>query len=38
MPSEQKMMAELTAEQKGAISHRGNAIKKLSLVLEDYNF
>lgn len=35
VPSEQKMMAELTAEQKGAISHRGNAIKKLSFVLED---
>ncbi|WP_422662702.1 non-canonical purine NTP pyrophosphatase [Psychrobacillus antarcticus] len=31
-------MAELTAEQKGAISHRGNAIKKLSLVLEDLIF
>ncbi|MEK3954177.1 XTP/dITP diphosphatase [Psychrobacillus sp. FSL K6-1464] len=35
VPSEQKMMAELTAEQKGAISHRGTAIKKLSFVLED---
>lgn len=35
VPSEQKMMAELTAEQKGTISHRGNAIKKLSFVLED---
>jgi len=35
VPSEHKMMAELTAEQKGAISHRGNAIKKLSFVLED---
>ena len=35
VPSEQKMMAELSAEQKGAISHRGNAIKKLSDVLED---
>lgn len=35
VPSEQKMMAELTAEQKGAISHRGNAIKKLSLGLKE---
>ena len=38
VPSEQKMMAELTAEQKGAISHRGNAIKKLSLGLKDLTF
>ncbi|QFF99609.1 XTP/dITP diphosphatase [Psychrobacillus glaciei] len=30
VPSENKMMAELSAEEKGAISHRGNAIKKLS--------
>lgn len=35
VPSEQKMMAELSAEEKGAISHRGNAINKLSLVLKD---
>ncbi|WP_391202307.1 XTP/dITP diphosphatase [Psychrobacillus sp. L4] len=30
VPSENKMMAELSGEEKGAISHRGNAIKKLS--------
>ena len=35
VPSEQKMMAELSAEEKGAISHRGNAIKKLSLALKN---
>ncbi|MFJ7826979.1 XTP/dITP diphosphatase [Psychrobacillus sp. NPDC096623] len=35
VPSEQKMMAELSAEEKGAISHRGNAINKLSLVLKE---
>ena len=29
VPSENKMMAELSAEEKGAISHRGNAIKQL---------
>ncbi|WP_391116239.1 XTP/dITP diphosphatase [Psychrobacillus sp. L3] len=35
VPSENKMMAELSAEEKGAISHRGNAIKKLSDHLAD---
>ena len=35
VPSENKMMAELTAEQKGAISHRGNALKKLAANLDD---
>ncbi len=30
VPSEEKMMAELTPEEKGSISHRGNAIKQLS--------
>ncbi|WP_144511001.1 XTP/dITP diphosphatase [Bacillus sp. FJAT-22090] len=30
VPSENKMMAELSAEEKGAISHRGNAIKQLA--------
>ena len=29
VPSLNRMMAELTAEEKGAISHRGNAIRKL---------
>ena len=35
VPSENKMMAELTAEEKGAISHRGNAIKLLAANLDD---
>jgi XTP/dITP diphosphohydrolase len=35
VPAENKMMAELTAEQKGAISHRGNALKKLAANLDD---
>ena len=30
VPSEGKMMAELSPEEKGAISHRGNALKQLS--------
>lgn len=30
VPSEAKMMAELSSDEKGAISHRGNALKKLS--------
>ncbi|MFF2755096.1 XTP/dITP diphosphatase [Psychrobacillus sp. NPDC058041] len=30
VPSENRMMAELSSDEKGAISHRGNAIKKLS--------
>ena len=30
VPSENKMMAELSSDEKGAISHRGNALKKLS--------
>ncbi|MET4560809.1 XTP/dITP diphosphatase [Lysinibacillus parviboronicapiens] len=33
VPSLKRMMAELTAEQKGAISHRGNAIRKLKETL-----
>ncbi|WP_107949948.1 XTP/dITP diphosphatase [Lysinibacillus parviboronicapiens] len=33
VPSLNCMMAELTAEQKGAISHRGNAIRKLKETL-----
>ena len=36
VPSENKMMAELSAEEKGAISHRGNALKKLSSKLTDF--
>ena len=36
VPSENKMMAELAAEEKGAISHRGNALKKLSSKLTDF--
>lgn len=36
VPSENKMMAELTAEQKGTISHRGNAIKELSNNLSNW--
>ncbi|TQR19884.1 XTP/dITP diphosphatase [Psychrobacillus vulpis] len=35
VPSENKMMAELSADEKGAISHRGNAIKKLSANLAE---
>ncbi|WP_342598539.1 XTP/dITP diphosphatase [Psychrobacillus sp. FSL H8-0483] len=35
VPSEKKMMAELSAEEKGAISHRGNAIKQLASNLTD---
>jgi len=35
VPAENKMMAELTAEQKGSISHRGNALKKLAANLDD---
>ncbi len=35
VPSENRMMAELSAEEKGAISHRGNAIKKLSVKLPE---
>lgn len=35
VPAENKMMAELSAEEKGAISHRGNAIKKLSANLAE---
>lgn len=35
VPSENKMMAELSAEEKGAISHRGNAIKQLKSKLPD---
>lgn len=29
-------MAELSAEEKGAISHRGNAIRKLALQLAEF--
>lgn len=35
VPALQKHMAELTAEEKGAISHRGNAIRKLALQLAE---
>ncbi|WP_313891665.1 XTP/dITP diphosphatase [Psychrobacillus sp.] len=35
VPSLNKMMAELSAEEKGAISHRGNAIKLLADNLDD---
>ena len=35
VPSENRMMAELSGEEKGAISHRGNAIKKLSVKLPE---
>ncbi|TQR16159.1 XTP/dITP diphosphatase [Psychrobacillus soli] len=35
VPSENKMMAELSAEEKGAISHRGNAINLLAANLDD---
>lgn len=35
VPSEKKMMAELSGEEKGAISHRGNAIKQLASNLTD---
>jgi XTP/dITP diphosphohydrolase len=33
VPQLGKMMAELTAEEKGAISHRGNALKKIQAEL-----
>ncbi|MDI2588294.1 XTP/dITP diphosphatase [Psychrobacillus sp. NEAU-3TGS] len=35
VPSENKMMAELTAEEKGAISHRGNALQLLAANLDE---
>ena len=35
VPAENKMMAELTAEEKGAISHRGNALQLLAANLDD---
>ncbi|SER88854.1 XTP/dITP diphosphatase [Psychrobacillus sp. OK032] len=35
VPAENKMMAELTAEEKGAISHRGNALQLLATNLDD---
>lgn len=35
VPALQKHMAELSAEEKGAISHRGNAIRKLALQLAE---
>lgn len=35
VPALEKHMAELSAEDKGAISHRGNAIRKLALQLAD---
>lgn len=35
VPSLNKMMAELSAEEKGAISHRGNAIKLLAANLDE---
>lgn len=35
VPSQNKMMAELSAEEKGAISHRGNAIKQLASNLSE---
>lgn len=35
VPVENKMMAELTAEEKGAISHRGNALQLLAANLDD---
>ena len=35
VPALEKHMAELTAEEKGAISHRGNAIRKLALQLAE---
>ncbi|MFJ7971152.1 XTP/dITP diphosphatase [Psychrobacillus sp. NPDC096389] len=35
VPAENKMMAELTAEEKGAISHRGNALQLLAVNLDD---
>lgn len=35
VPSENKMMAELTAEEKGAISHRGNALQLLEANLDE---
>lgn len=34
LPEKGKTMAELTTEEKGEISHRGNAIKKLNAYLE----
>lgn len=36
VPTENKMMAELTAEEKGAISHRGNALQLLAANLDDF--
>ena len=35
VPALEKHMAELTADEKGAISHRGNAIRKLALQLAE---
>ena len=35
VPALKKHMAELTADEKGAISHRGNAIRKLALQLAE---
>lgn len=35
VPAENKMMAELSAEEKGAISHRGNALQLLATNLDD---
>lgn len=35
VPALEKHMAELSAEEKGAISHRGNAIRKLALQLAE---
>lgn len=36
VPALEKHMAELSAEEKGAISHRGNAIRKLALQLAEF--
>lgn len=36
LPDQGKTMAELLPEEKNAISHRGNALKKFKIELEDY--
>lgn len=36
VPALEKHMAELSADEKGAISHRGNAIRKLALQLAEF--
>ena len=36
LPGLKKTFAELTAEEKNAISHRGNALKKFKTELENY--